>query len=176
MFHNHGLYFIPPVTRTPLIKSACDPSSKRLPPQETPGLLAALLLFAGVSLLKCCLVIRPWESEAPAGWRNGMMNFRTLQGMIASTISSSKRVKESGLLASTVPHHRHNKSRWDGPFIFFDSKEVSKVLVIFVIDGDRSWSCNLWNCLGGCRNPSRISWTAHRSSPSLQPIHEIILW
>eukprot|EP00435_Cladocopium_sp_Y103_P047899 s384_g14.t1 len=31
--------------------------------EETPGLLAALLLFAGVSLLKCCLVIRPWESE-----------------------------------------------------------------------------------------------------------------
>ena len=47
----------------------------RLVLQDCPGLVAALLLFAGMFLLKCLLVIRPWHSEdvGTSRWMNDNM-------------------------------------------------------------------------------------------------------
>lgn len=47
--------------------------------QDCPGLVAAVLLFAGMFLLKCLLVIRPWHSEdvGTSRWMNDNMQLST---------------------------------------------------------------------------------------------------
>ena len=69
--HNYSNHIVfppqfPDFYQPPTIRSTLAPTNNNKTPtrcQETPGLLAALLLFTGVSLMKCCLVMRPWDNE-----------------------------------------------------------------------------------------------------------------